>query len=504
MENLFAVDIIKSFSKDDHRSFRKFLTFYKLRAAGKIYRIYKTISRNVKKKYDEELLLTQIKYAASPEGNANIIKQNITMLDKVLNQFLAMQKYEEDTFLHDTFTAQQLMHRALGDQLKKHVETMEKKLKEKDNIDVSNCNEDYWISIHKYNYLRRFVPIDKEKTMEIEQGVLETLSLNFLSYFLLEMMSYYNNLIIQSENVKYNVEKNKLFRIIGLLDIEKLLKVLEGSEYHLIVSLYYQATKLITAKDTEEYFKYKKMIFSNVNKFSFDERFYHFTNLLNYCTYQINKSATKNEFYEEMVELQKIIMFNKYYISKSNNKLTHEMYWTVVTGLIKNGKKDEALKVINEYKDELPEFLSESMYNMGLAYLSNIEGRSKDSINYLIRVQLEYLPYRLDFNVLMIKNFYELQYKIEAIQTLEIHEKSLDKDCAGNAELIEKHLNFVKYLKLLLYKFQKIEELKTGLAEVKKMKNIAVKDWLINMYEIQIETVKKTGYISPIRLGVAE
>ena len=141
---------------------------------------------------------------------------------------------------------------------------------------------------------------------------------------------------------------------------------------------------------------------------------------------------------------------------------------------------------------------------MGLAYLANVEGRSKDSINYLIRVQLEYLPYRLDFNILMIKNFYELQYKIEAIQTMEIHEKSLDSNCGGSSGLMERHTNFVKFLKHLLYKYQKLDELKTGLADVRKEKNIVAKQWLIQKYETQINVVKKQGYVSPIRLGIAE
>lgn len=504
MENLTAVEIIKSFSKDDHKQFRKFLTFNKLRNTGKLHRIYTTISRYIKKRYDEELLLKQMKLAASPEGNTNTAKQNIDLLGKVLNNFLAVKKFEEDTFLHDTLTAQQLMHRELGDQLKRHIEVMEKKLKEKDIIDISNINEGYWINIHKYNYLRKFVPLDKEKTLEEEQEVLETLSVNFLSFFLLEMMCYYNNMVIQSENVKYNYEKNKLFKIVSLLEIEKLLKMLEGSEYYFMVSLYFQATKLVTAKNPEDYFKYKKMVLGNVAKFSVDERSYHFTNLLNYCTYQMNRATEKNDFFDEMVDLQKTILLKKYYISSTNKKLTHEMFWSVVTGLIRNGKKSEALKVINEYKNELPDYLIESMYNMGLAYLANVEERAKDSINYLIRVELEYLPYRLDFNILMIKNFYELQYKIEAIQTLEIHEKTLENNCAGNVELIEKHANFCKSLKLLLYKFQKMDELKAGYAELKKMKNVIAKDWLTLMYELQIETVKKRGYVSPIRLGIAD
>ncbi|MFZ4591222.1 MAG: hypothetical protein ACOYN6_09510 [Ignavibacteria bacterium] len=504
MENLSAVDIIKTFSRVDHRNFRKFLTFNQLRNTGKLYRIYKTITRNVKKKYDEELLQTQMKFAASPEGNANTARQNIAMLGKVLAEFLAVKKFEDDMFLHDTFTAQQLMHRNLKDQLKKHIDNMEKKLNDKDAVDVSNANEDYWINIHKYNYFRKFVPLEKEKTLEEEQSVLETLSLNFLSYFLLETMSYYNNLIIQSENVKYAYEKNKLFKLVNLLDFDKLLKLLEGSKYHFIVSLYYQATKLVTEKQPEEYYKYKKTVLSNVDKFSQEERSYHFTNLLNYCTYQLNIASAKNEFFEEMVEIQKTILLNKYYISKTNDKLTHEMFWSVVTGLIRNGKKNDALSVINDYKDELPEYLIDSMYNMGLAYLANIEGRSKDSINYLIRVQLEFLPYKLDFNLMMIMNFYELQYKIEAIQTIEIHEKTLELNCAGNEFLMEKHSNFAKSLKHLLYKFQKIDELKTGLADLRKVKNVISKDWLISMYELQIETVKKRGYVSPIRLGIAD
>ena len=350
MENLSAVDIIKSFSKVDHKNFRKFLTFHRLRNVGTMYRLYKTITRTIKKKYDEELLSTQIKFSASPEGNANTAKQNVLMLGKVLNEFLSLKKYEEDTFLHDTFTAQQLMQRELGAQLKIHIAAMEKKLKEKDNIDVSNANEDYWINIHKYNYLRKFVPVDKEKTLEEEQKVLETLSLNFLSYFLLEMMSYYNNLIIQSENVKYNYEKNKLFKIIGFLEIENLLKLLEGSNYHFLVSLYYQATKLVSTKTPEEYHKYKKVIFNNINKFSPDERNFHFTNLLNYCTYQMNKSTVKNEFFSEMVDLQKTILYNKYYVSKNNNKLSHEMFWSVVTGLVRNGKKKMHLKLLMNLK----------------------------------------------------------------------------------------------------------------------------------------------------------
>jgi hypothetical protein len=504
MENLSSVEIIKSFSRLDHKQFRNFLTFHKLRNTGKMYRIYKTITRNIKKKYDEDLLLTQIKFAASPEGNANTARQNITMLGKVLNEFLSFKKYEEDFFLHDTFTAQQLMHRNLSEQLAKHIEDMEKKLKDKDFIDVGKANEDYWINIHKYNYLRKFQPLEKEKSLETENGVLENLSVNFLAYFLLEMMSYYNNLIIQSENVKYSYEKNKLFKIVNLLDFEKMLKILEGTNYHLIVSLYYLATKLVTGKDSEDYFKYKKQVYSNLTKFGQEERSYHFTNLLNYCSYKINNSSAKNEFFDEFVELQKTILFNKYYISKTNNNLTHEMFWSVVVGLIRSGKKNEALKVINEYKDELPEYLSGSMYNMGLAYLANIEGRSKDSINYLIRVELEYLPYKLDFNLMMIKNFYELQYKIEAIQTMEIHEKTLELNCAGNALLMEKHTAFIRSLKHLLYKYQKLEELKEGFAELKKLKNVVEREWLVSMYELQIETIKKRGYVSPIRLGIAD
>ena len=504
MENLSAVEIIKSFNKLDHKQFRKYLTYHQLRNTGKIYRIYKTITRNIRKKYDEELIQKQIKLTASPEGNANTARQNIAMMVKVLTEFLASKKYEESLFLHDTYTAQQLMHRDLGEQLGIQISNMEKKLKEKELLDATKANEDYWVNIHKYNYLRKFKPLEKEKTLEVEQSVLETISVNFLSHFLLEMMSYYNNLIIQSENVKYNFEKNKLYKIINLLDLEKLLKVIEGSEYYLLVNMYYMATRLVTHKNPEDYYKYKKLILANINKFGSDERGYHFTNLLNYCTYKMNISTVKDEFYNEMVEIQRIIMTNKYYFSKTNNKLTHEMFWSVVTGLVRNGKKNEAMKIINDYKNDLPEYLIDSMYNMGLAYIANVEGRSKDSINYLIRVQLEYLPYKLDYNIMMIKNFYELQYKIEAIQTIEIHERTLEFNCAGNEFLMEKHTNFIKSLKHLLYKYQKVDLLKEGLAELRKTKNITSKEWLIMMYELQIETVKKRGYISPIRLGIAE
>ena len=140
---------------------------------------------------------------------------------------------------------------------------------------------------------------------------------------------------------------------------------------------------------------------------------------------------------------------------------------------------------------------------MGLAYLANVESRSKDSINYLIRVSLEYLPYKLDFNLMMIKNFYELQYKIEAIQTIEIHEKTLELNCAGNELLMERHTNFAKYLKHLLYKYQKLDALKEGFAELKKLKNVVEREWLIRQYEIQMQTVKKKGYVSPTRIGIA-
>jgi hypothetical protein len=124
MENLSAVDIIKSFSKIDHRNFRKFLTFNQLRNVGTLYRLYKTISRTLKKKYDDELMNTQIRFAASPDGNAVKVRQNVTLLGKVLNEFLALKKFEDDVFLHDTLTAQQLMHRDLGEQLKIHVASM--------------------------------------------------------------------------------------------------------------------------------------------------------------------------------------------------------------------------------------------------------------------------------------------------------------------------------------------------------------------------------------------
>ena len=466
MKDSKLIALLKTFKKEEWRSFREFLNapyFNKRKDLELLFQYIRTLVPDFSEdKLKNELVFQKV--FPNQKYDDKQLKYVMNYLVKQIEQFLVIQKVETNKALRNNLLLDALVERQLGKHYKGHLKKVDKELNQK-----RAAYDNY--AYHRYQLAdianRHYANQNRRRYDENLQ-----LASNYLDQF------YF------IQKLKHSCEMlNRVKVFEGDYDLHFIEEVTTYLEQHKmdnvsLIAIYLRVFYLLKEENVESNFEHLKLLMKTFyDELPISEKKMIYLYAINFCVAQIGKNNNQVYYAEECLKLylsgiEEEFLLNNGYLSPWTFKNTIKL------GL--NLKKyDWAEQFIeSSHKKLLPEFQKDALhYN-----LADLAFRRKDydkAQQHLLLVEYSDMFYSLGAKTMLLKIYYENE-EIEALFAL-ISSFSIyirrNKKIAQNFKLT--YLNFISLLKQILRarpaKMQKVIE------KIKATELLINRRWLLGI-----------------------
>ncbi|MBK8551766.1 MAG: hypothetical protein IPL53_12160 [Ignavibacteria bacterium] len=400
-------------------------------------------------------------------------------------KFLKTEGIEKDTVQSSFFLTQELFMRGNYNLFRNRMLINERLLESKHKI-----NSDYFLNKYRILTDNFYVNLMTQKVLKKKYVVSESQKIIsgivcILSYFVLESIKHYDNLLNYSRS--YNIQRNfdTVASFIEIFNFEKLISYIRDNSPTSIpiVEIYYNLLKAFTNFEDEKFYaEFKKSLLQNFNALGLDENNFLFSRLFDYCILKMNMGVnTGFNIQNEIFELNNIYLQHKFYITESNKYIPFDFYRNVLINCITLKKHNFMEDFIKTYsKNLLPKHI-QSIENYSYALLYFEKGQYNKALACINRIKFDQFMYKLDMKNLQLKINFELNQYESALSVIDAYKHFLKNNVLITESRRVMHSNFVTYAnKLIQYRTgsQKVN-LSYISDKIEKSKNIIDKGWLI-------------------------
>jgi len=477
-----AIDILKTFSREEFKRFEDFVAspyFNKSKSLISLVVSLKKFSPEFNsKEMTEQFIYEEIfpKNKYSYSMMRNLMSELLQLCEKfILNDRLNKKLFSDPGNLIDLLDEYQ--YRGLENLFKIRFKKVEEEI------------ENSKIDINLYKALSRLEALKQEFEystyswrQRLRESYFKSAEYDFCSIARL-MFKNANSIYFSSMNIGGDVNESIFYRLIKKININELLKEISpvDTEEKFFIELNLKLLLLTTTPDNENiFYEVKDSIFKNIDLFSNGEKYSLLSILRNFCRYKIdlNKSVFKEELYlVNKMQLEKI----DFSIGKLESALYNIYEETFAISVAKKDYK-YAESFIEKYKDLLDEEIREVVYGFVKAYLNFEYGKYEKTIEILSKIKIPNWHSYLRIKILYLKTYYELGYFDEAFTMLDALKHYINKE-QKIAEDGKKQYNILFGIYHRIFKF-KTESQRYSKFEVNKLQEdinnltiIAGKEW---------------------------
>lgn len=478
--------ILKSISPAELKRLKNFLISPYFNSISKVNKLFE-ILKKFYPVYDSDLLTSEILFKKLYPGkvyNHSTITNLISKLQKLLEEFLIISNIQKNPLKKNEFLIKEYFGRNLKTLSYKNIFGFSIGNASKEDIDSDLFQRNFNYDAYKVNYIVNYGMENQKKSTQILSESLLNVNVNFINYFVMELMSnYINSIISLSANDTYNI-KPKLEKVISDLEIGKLIKNIEPfNNYTYIINLYLKLVDAFTnLENTENYFSYKKELFKNKDKLNKNEIYFHYSKLISYCSLQKDKTGN-SDFQREIFEICEIVLKNEYYIDFASKFLPINLFKIIINAAIALEKFDWLKNFINIYSKKVNPRLQKDAENFGLANLNFATGNYNECLTNLNNIREN--TFLLEIRSMKLIIFYNLSYFNEGLNDLKSFQKFIKINKSFTQQRRQTLINFLTYMdKLFLYKIaNRKSEIGYYRKKLASEENCLYKDWLVKTYQ---------------------
>lgn len=486
LKNHNLILILQSFSPSELKDFRNFLISPYFNNLSKVNELFE-ILKKFYPKYNSESLNSEYLFRKLYPGKAykhSTITNLISKMQKLLEEFLVITNIQKNPLKKNEFLIKEYFGRNLKSLSYKNIFTSIEEETSKEDIGSDFFQKSFNYDAYKINYIINYGLENQKKSTQILSQSLLNVNVNFVNYFIMELMSnYINSIISLSANDTYSI-KVKLEKVISDLNIEALIKNIEPfNNYTYIINLYLKLVQAFSnLEDTENYFSYKKELLKNKDKLNKNELYFHYSKLIAYCSIQKDKKGN-TDFQKEIFEICGIVLKNEYYINFASKFLPVNLFKIIINSAIALEKYDWLINFIYEYSKKVNPRLQKDAESFGLANLNFAQGKFDECLSNLNNIREN--VFLLEIRAMKLIIFYNLSYFNEGLNDLKSFQKFIKINKSFTQQRRQTLINFLTYMdKLFLYK---IANRKSEIGYYKKKlsseENCMHKDWLLKTYQ---------------------
>lgn len=480
------IQILRTISKTELKNLKKFLNSPFHNSLKKINELF-TILEKFYPDFTSESLNSEFifkKLYPNSTYKHSTITNLISKLQKLIEDFLIISNLQKNSKKKNEFLIKEYFGRNLKQLSLKSIFNASTEEASTEDIDSDFFLRNYNLNIYKVNYLVNYGMENKKKSNEIFSESLLRANINFVNYFVMELMSNYINSVVMLSSIDAKGIKPHLDKMIIDLKIDTLIKNTESfNKYTYVINLY---LKLVNAfsnlNETKHYLSYKKELYDNIKKLNKDEIYFHYSKMISYCSLRKDKNVDF-DFQKEIFEICKIVLANEYYINFASKFLFINLYKIIVNSAIALEKYEWLKDFIKVYSKKVNPRLHKDAENFGLASLNFATGKYSECLTNLNNIREN--VFLLEIRAMKLIIFYNLSYFNEGLNDLKSFQKFIKINKSFTQQRRQTLTNFLTYMdKLFLYK---IANRKSEIGYYRKKlsveENCLYKDWLLKTYQ---------------------
>lgn len=407
--------------------------------------------------------LQQILLPGKNEANFRVLMSQLTNL---IEDFLALQEYQED-------------HR-----LKKRLSLQA--------FSVKQLNHFYDSTLNRLSDNYTYVPEQQDANYFYHQ--LNIAELNFINNMRYKNRSVSDDLSIVMQKLDTYYTFSKLRYVCAMINrqivlaekysprlLEQVLELIENRVFdnEPLIDLYYYSYLLFTKPDDgkKNFSMLRELLVENQTDISKDEVRHLYITLCNYCSQKYRKGDKL--YLLELFDLYKEMIDNKIVLS-GEKSIAPPLYKNICTVAIKLKEHDFAKKFITDFKKYLPSNVVETTYLLSLAHICFCAKQYDQTLKLLLDFKSTDVYDFFHYRVLQIKSFYELkEYEVmksiaEALRIYLFNFKGLSETNKQG------YTNFTKVmLKLYKVKAVKSKTVQEVINDIENYEQMVEREWLM-------------------------
>lgn len=486
MKNSKLISLLKSFSENEIKEFRKFIDSPFFNKEGKyVLRFYNEVRKYYPEFTNSNLERKNIFEKLYPGKFYDdvIMRKLSSSLQRLAEEYLNYVYFRSSGYAKDLMNLRMLRERRLVSQFELKAEELETSFTEKKHqIDIDYFRNRFRLEIEKINYYMDFNSLVKQ-----QQNSLQKIQGYIVFDALINILDIAYNILV-GLNTMYSGKANVVLKIIDILDLEKVSAMLkkESPDLFPVFELFYLRYLSMLKFDEETYKKYKKTAYKNLDSYNRENRFTIMVSLQNFCITKFVKGERKFAF--ELHEIHKEMLNKGLLINETNGYMNMNSFRNIILTAQFVGKHSWMEKFIRDHEINILPEQRESLSAWARASVYYSDGKFNEALKELQSVKNDHYLTKHDIKLLLMKIFYELKDYETAISFADTYRKMVENDKTYSDIHKNSHKNFAifysKFIKLVANNnFSEFPFLK---AEIEKSVCNS-KEWLIEKINKQIK-----------------
>lgn len=481
------LEILSSLTRDELKSFRRFLISPYFNRSQKVVKLYDRLIKYYPSFDNTAVSKENLHKHISPELPYNEITMRRLLLDlqKLCEKFMTqtfLEKKEAETRL---FAIEEMAIRGTERMHAHSVRDVKNILTRKDVIDADTCMNFFRLETEQFYFKMIHGKVDKHSFVESEARKLINGISYFISYFMLEAIKHNDVLLNYSRS--FNVKGNDRFitQFVDLFDFERLEIFMKEHSLagHNTLRVYIKTLRAYLYLENDYYYEeFRKSLYENREKLSKSDLHFLFGRLIGYC---ILKSRLSEKFLENYESDQfghyKTILENKYYETDANKYMQTDLFRNILLQASKLGELDWMENFISEYGRLIHPEKRKEVLLYSNAILHFERNAYDEALNCLSKINSEEFSYHLDIRNLYIRIYFEQEDYESALSAARSFRKFLKENPMVAEDKKSSNLQFTAFvIKLINYHNTNSKTDLTSLEmQIRKSENSISKFWLL-------------------------
>jgi hypothetical protein len=487
-----VVLLLKSFSEDDLKKFRRFLESPYFNTSKKVIDLFDLLCKFYPD-FKSKLLNKETLYFRLHKDRKTYVDSTmrdlLSELLELMQRFLTYENFELNCPVKFEYLSTELNNRQQSLLIYRLLRNTRDNFQNEAKFDTYNYYALHRLNLAYFNAGFTFNNIISAEEYNKNLDFVKFSTQHLFYFFISEYISEYINMVFYSMNFNVAMPKTNW---LDLVDIKKLEKQLNKEDTGHLAYIYLAAYNTFHKIDNFDYYlKYKEAILKHQSKLNKDELYHHFLHLINYLIIRSGSSDSK-EYDQELLNLYMEFIENDYYKSSVSVYLQPELFRNMVLHGLAMKRFNWVDRLILISAKKLPPDLQDDMRNLAIAYLNFEKNDYYGAWHFLTKIKSLHYLFKYDIRNLALRIYYELGQFVETLNLIQNYRKFLQRTELISDEQKNKFANHLKYLEQLV-KFrlgEKSGEVGYYINQLNRSDKIYMKDWLLDKYTEYTESIR--------------
>ncbi len=477
MKELKIVQLLRTFSKEETKLFRKFAEspYFNegrnmLPLIDELMKYYPDFNQS---DFSKDKLFKVIYKGEKYDGSA--ADKQLSRTAGMAKKFLLQRALEKQTFIKNIIHTREYNERKLNVFFTEQLSITESDLSKGSQFEIDFFYNKLLVESVRSDYYFQ----NKDINTYVDYLLARS------NYAILDfMLKYiYSKLDINIFRYELNLDlKNSLAeKAGGLIDLEGLIKLVKesGSQYSYVLEFKYYELSAMQNLNIESFSLYKQVVYQHLDKLTWSEK-YNTLGTMNSICIMAAKTGNDNFRSEELEVCRKMLDENSYAYNE-NSFANISRYSNILLAFIQNNKNNFVDELIDKFGKRLDPEHRESMINYSYMNKYFIEKKYKQALTYHVKIDYNHTLLKLNVRILLLKIYYELGYMEESESLIDTSLKYYSSLTSVSPRNLERAINLSKYVRRLikLKEAETTDKIKMLYTEVESIEDINSRSWLL-------------------------